>query len=81
MNMRKQLAVEKMQTKKNIFAAVADCIPVPLSFIAVCNLCIALWHILLSFYKITEIVCAIWLVKNLSFIIPVEPKWHPDYEP
>ena len=38
MNMRKQLAVEKMQTKKNIFAAVADCIPVPLSFIAVCNL-------------------------------------------
>ena len=42
MNMRKQLAVEKMQTKKNIFAAVADCIPVPLRFIAVCNLCIAL---------------------------------------
>ena len=38
MNMRKQLAVEKMQTKKNIFAAVADFIPVPLRFIAVCNL-------------------------------------------
>ena len=27
MNMRKQLAVEKMQIKKNIFAAVADFIP------------------------------------------------------
>ena len=38
MNMRKQLVVEKMQTKKNVFAAVADFIPVPLSFIGVCNL-------------------------------------------
>ena len=38
MNMRKQLVVEKMQTKKNVFAAVADFIPVPLNFIAVFNL-------------------------------------------